>query len=473
MSYHKQLLESFRVRAAEMAEKSRPTYMQAIASLKAFLNTIDNDTPFPSVTIIADWFAHMYLHGMTVRTGMMYFDAISALYGDAVRNGKAVNSDAFRTCKARIKELNLRSDSRPINDEVFGRVLNMTKTADRQTGDVAVATDILMFSLLNRCMPLMEIAGMKTDSICGLSQESAEIAERRSVPRRKYVFGLRQSERTPLQLRRHMEGLLEMLFRLRGIPISGSPADTIESMWAYAALRCGTTGSDIVAALGHAPEGIPVLSLCSGKEISEDRRDDLTVTVASVFVNNPMQWFAMRLRPKVKFTDVTARFSQLQEELQTPELFYPYDEIARRTGRKIVFEKKPVISDVVFFRSRITDILPMFCRIGDLAWCYTTTGHPGGNYAAIPNKAFMNFQNTIGHFSPDYEIAPLGGLQLHEGEKVTVVGGLFNGKDAEIESIDCFRGNVYRLHILADNGIEWRISADSRQLRASRRSDSQ
>ena len=234
---------------------------------------------------------------------------------------------------------------------------------------------------------------------------------------------------------------------------------------AYSALCCGMSGSEVLAMMGTAPAGMPLLSLCEVAEIDTAGKSALMRSVTSIFVENPMRWYPMKLRPRVDFKTMTDRVAQAVNRGASIEFFYPYDEIKKRIGKKLVTESVPVIKDIVFFRARVTDIFPLFCKIGDIAWCYTTTGKPGGDYAAIPRHQFERFQETIGQFTSDYEVAPIGGFEPEEGERVVVLSGLLADREFDISKIEDGDNTVFQLRMIGDNGIQWRTRARKHQLK--------
>ncbi len=172
----------------------------------------------------------------------------------------------------------------------------------------------------------------------------------------------------------------------------------------------------------------------------------------------------MRLRRGVKFETVEARLQTLDAEVAAPEIFYPCNEIAKRVGRRMITDRQPVIPDIVFFRCRRSNVFNLFCHIGDLAWCYTVPGTGIRNYAAIPAVDFDIFQRTIGMFTNDCEVAPIGTLTPRPDERVVLVGGLFQGCNARFRNTEN-DNTLYRLEILGDNGFEWRINVDPRLVR--------
>lgn len=458
------MLEYFRVKVDSITTSSIKSYRKAYESLHTFALSHEccdwNDD-----VCIADWFVDMYIKGTAFKTSCHYLDLASGLYKQALTDGVVVDENPFARFRHRIKSLDDSIWRKVISDTDFSKMISVTKSADRQTGEIALATDILLFSLLNACMPLDTVVRLAKDQAEQFDRESIAIINRHISTKRKYVFDLKQSERTPNQLAREVNSLMVRLFHLRDIPIFGSIDETIASYLAYAALKCGASGSEIVKALGKAPKGVPVLSLYNCIS-NQEQCSQMSKEVGMVFVVNPLQWFAMRLRPGVKYEDIDKRFNVLADELHRPQFFYPYDEIAKKINKRIVIEQRPVISDIVFFRTKITDIYPMFCRIGDLAWCYTTTGHTGSAYASIPQSNFDRFQEAIGHFTPDYQVAPMGTMIPHEGERIIILGGLLSGQEIDINKVvEADSSNIYRICFDSQNGIDWKVGVDHRNIK--------
>lgn len=421
--------------------------------------------------MLAEWMVHMYLSDLSAKTSRLYLDVVAGLYHKAAAARRIPEAGAFKDFRSLLKNQPENECGHRITRADLDRCISLTREAPAMSGEMALAADIVLFSLLNRAMPLAEIAMLRRRDLDAYSEESNAVAARHTSARRAYVFPLNQSENTPKTTARRISELVRRLFSIKGIPFTGDADSTLRTIWACGALRLGVTASEVRTLLGDALPDIPCIDMCAPENLPDTCVTAITRSVGQLFYENPLRWFAMRLRPGVKFDDITRRFGQISDEITIPETFYPYEEIARRTGRKLVFEQKPVIADVVFFRSPITGVLPLFARIGDLAWCYTTTGRPGAPYAPIPNSAFINFQKTIGQFTPDYEVAPLGGLEPRAHDRVVVVGGLFHGMDGEFRDITHNPSDataIYRINLTGTNGIEWRISLDPRLVTAAK-----
>ncbi|MCM1140892.1 MAG: hypothetical protein NC453_20165 [Muribaculum sp.] len=462
------LIKKFRSMALTKSDTSRRNYDKAIRCLETFMGTYPYASDFPSEQTLADWLLNMRVRGISGKTVIHYIDIISALYKDVISESTPNNPRLFSEFKARAKQI-LTSTTKewPIDDKILKRILSITKSSSAFSEKMLVASDIFTFSLLNGAMSLLDVAKVKTDEIDDSSDAISVIIKRNSELNRKYLFPLNQSKLTTKQLAENAELKVRGLFVANHITEVESIDDTIKLIWTYAALRCGIPGSEIIAILGAPVRSIPESTICVKSDISIERRSALMETVNTLFCNNPLRWYAMKLRSHVVFEDVENRVKNLDDHILRPEFFYPYDEIRKRVGKKIVKEQQPVIPDIVFFKLRVTDIFSLFNRIGDLAWCYTITGKPGGDYAPIPKRSFERFQETIGHFTPEYEIAAIGGFEPKEGESVVIISGPLANYEFEVDKHVNTDNVIFQLNMIGDNGFQWRTSAKKRQIEPS------
>lgn len=523
------MLEFLRTQAQSMpSEQTRTRYLRALDLFSAFIDSnygreVSNfpHTSAPSHLqyldsgLLVDWLVSQWLSSTPYNTASLYLDIISSLYGACAKAGKLPPTKVFSEIKGRLKSLGRDSWDRGIDEEVFARALRLTKNAAHCLSDDAIAADMVLWSLTHGCMPIMEVAMLIRDDVNPDNSEETAIAGRQlGKSRRKYLFSLHQSDLTPRQLEKKVRRIIQDLFRRTRLPISDRIDDTIESLWAYAALSSGVSPTGILLRFGRVPLGLPILKLAEssdssyGREVSNfptphantDPKDprlpansglrnpDSFNAIGKIFIDNPLRWYAMSLRPGVRFTQLARRIEILGDTVPHVELFYPSEEIVRHIGKKLVVCQRPFISRVVFFRTRLTDIYRLFSRIGDLAWCYRLNGHPGAPYAEISQHQFDLFQQTIACFTPDFEVAESGEFQLKPNDRVKVIGGLFTGIEADIESLVTRKPEalslktpqsqdsrpttedthiVYRLNLIGDNGIDWRITVDPRLLQPS------
>ena len=450
-----------------MSEGSVKVYQRALSSWLTFSRAC-NATPFPiSEAGISNWISYMGFSGISAKTVTLYLNALSGMNAKATDAGITEHTGAFQSARKLWREMEETAWDNQITPEQFGRFALLAKKASSTDADSCTAFDLMLLSLIRGCTPVAETATLKKSETAAMDAEEQAIANRNASTGRRYVFGLHQSELTANQLSRHIDSELREWLTSRNLPFFTSADLTVKSYWAYAAMKAGRTGSDVRAAAECVPPGVPALALCRPSENID--ASEINAEVRRLLLVNPLKWYAMRLRPRVKFRQLSERFGKMEtEKAAVPEIFYPCDEIVRRTDGRLTAEDRPVISDIVFFRSRVTDIFPLFCEIGDLAWCYRTPGSINNQYAAIPDSAFRQFQRTIGHFTPDYEVAPIGKLAMGPDDRVVILGGAFEGMNADILSV--IKGAseeniVFRLHFVGANGIDCRVKVDSRMVR--------
>lgn len=259
-----------------------------------------------------------------------------------------------------------------------------------------------------------------------------------------------------------------LVHKLKEFPTGKEPQEEIISfIWGCIALKMDIR-ADIIKSL--APEimsYLPFLSLTETKDINPKELLAAQKAVSLFIQGENSEWFAMRLRPKVKYDQLLNRLAILSEEYKLPELFYPNEEIMRRVGRKIEWKNKPVISDIVFFKYRRSQIPILFSGLYDIAWCYRTPGSLSRNYARIPETAMDNFKKSLGIITADFEVTPAGEMELRPGDKVVVVNGDYMDSEGLIikkPSLDDDGNKIYRVTLLNSNG-RWDIGIDARLLK--------
>lgn len=478
------IFDILRINTESLAQSTRKTYTKAASALATFLNEKGIGIETLTSPLISEWIVSMYASGLSLKSIKLYVDAVASLCNSAAGSCRFLGEIAFKEIKAALQTIVATSNDIRLTKEEFKRLVSIGRSAGNQSGEISLATDIFLTALLTGCMPVKKVITLKNSDIDDSEKEISEIADRHSSARRRYVFPLQQSILSESRIERNVNNLVRRLLALRNLTWFGTTDETVRTYWAYTALMCGKSGSEIISTLGKAPAGLPILSLCDSFDISSETREKTRREIGEALTDNPLRWYAMRLRPHATYAELDRRLTAIANEIKRPETFYPCEEIARKTGRRVSFRQKPIISDIVFFRSRVTGILPLFRKIGDLAWCYTTAGRTGSTYAAIPQRDFEIFQEAIGQFTPEYEVAPLGTLPLKENDRVIVVGGLFQGHEAildkitpsPISSLDTLdpqisaapnlAQTIYQLRISGNNGIEWRICTDARTVKA-------
>ncbi len=457
------ILKNFRSRITPLSGRSQSVYTRAIRSLELFLIARDLRIATLSLTDILDWAADQLRSGLAQKTVSQFLNVFNSVWNSAIKDRLLTDTDIIREARRLIADYNP-ADDIPVSDATFNRLVGLFRSATDSNPDKenAIPLDLLILSLSNGAMPLCETAVLKMGGGIQII-DNQEITKRNTSPRRKYLFNLRQSELTTRQLSKLVDREVAKILQ----PLFGQPIDRadryIQAIWANIAMRCGATASTALGCLKDPLPGI-LPAFCLSALTDDTRRLTYCRAVADALTSNPIRWHAMHLRPKVKFEDVLKRIASPEFTGLRPEFFYPCESIRKRIGKKTVFENQPLISGIVFFRSRITDIPSLFRHIGDLAWCFRTFNSSSAPYAEIPDREMHQFQSAIGIFTPGTEICPLDTIQPRDGEPVIVIGGDWARRSGTFEGIgkNEYGSAIFKVKLTSNFGYEWRITIDPR-----------
>lgn len=169
---------------------------------------------------------------------------------------------------------------------------------------------------------------------------------------------------------------------------------------------------------------------------------DPTPQAPEITDSDTLRWFAMRLRPHKTLRTVTDRVTATTDGAALlGTIYYPHEEIARRIGHKIMHASRPVLPDILFFRTRPTAVTPLFRSIGDLAWCYRTAPSPTAPYATIPDADMRRFQHTIGLFTPDLRpVTDPDAPTIQPGQRMLITTGPLAGLTGTVARIRPIQG---------------------------------
>lgn len=429
------VLYFFRSAVAGRSGETRAAYGRVVKSFEGFLASQGLEITYIPETAVTDWAVELLRSGLAPKTVAKYADILAALSNAAVKAGVLSDNEGVRAAKARISGC-IREGRVPKpegTESFFARFAALMRVrpegvATAAQPDAAVWRDVILLSLLNGGMDLADAACLTKDAVGALNDESRAVASRNESPRRrKYVFDLGQSSKTPGQFAGEVRAKTLALLRDRVSPSVADPQAAVRSMWVETAMRSGATAS---AALGCQPAAFRSLTLpgfAVRAEVPGPLRQSFADSVASAIAADSRRWFAMRLRAGVTPGDIDAAIAENAPAWRPSGTFYPMAEISKRVKGRRVTLQKPWISDVLFFKSRVTDILPLFRGIGGKAWCYRVTNTPGAPYAAIPQREMTRFQIAVGEFTPETEVTPLGATPLSPGDEVVVLGGILTG----------------------------------------------
>lgn len=513
--YLQDQIQEFRSALKNVGDSARKSYSKALISLESFMRAYTLQYESLSTRLLADWLITLYLDGHTLSTLTLYLNAISSLNATqyivkSASSTKANDETApnYTLLRATLKSISNDSSSKK------------SSSRQRVTASPSSVTETIPSSLLRDLYKTAVIAGgisiesaarLRKSNLPDFPEEIAELTAPYIDSRRRYLFPLDQSNYTPRQLAHRLAEAYANASsqQLRTLP---TPAES----WFRKALQLGATPSEAIAALGRNPllgtPQAPIIRLldCVSKSTTEDAWNTemqekygidaqesaqrLRALVAEAVTDNPLHWYAMHLRQGVTLQELQERLDQIfalplentktlsaqsprpgssASTVETPrsklitEIFYPTHKVAERTPKGIRHHEEPLLPGILFFRARLTDLLPLFRQIGDIAWCYRDPSRRDRGYAPIPDRQMQAFQLAIGIFTEETTVAPLGTIMPRPGQKILILGGPLAGHTATFQKtkeIPPSSQVLYRLTLPGINGIEWQADLDPRIL---------
>ena len=320
---------------------------------------------------------------------------------------------------------------------------------------------MVMFAVLGGGLDFRQLAGWRREDRMPDSALLEEIRLRYDTPRHKYLFPLGQSELTPRQLTERLTALFRGALRSCGLNLAADPASTGADLWLSAVYEVTGSIRRAVDLTGIASATNPAFAMMTpGKPETDAERERLLSHVRAIIVNDPVEWHVMRLRPGVTCDRMMQRLCDEKMSGRLTDVYCPSVEIARRVGRRIVFDDRPAIPGLVFFMSRASDITPVFRSIGDLAWCYRTGRNPGAPYAVITDQEIRTLQQAIGFIDPKGEVTETDSVGFEPGDKILIRSGEMAGMSAEITLVEKKSGELlYHLRFPEGNGLSWTVNS--------------
>ena len=473
--------EFFRSALALKPAGSR-SYSAAVTDFSAALVRHAIAAEAVSESVLIDWITARWSRGRSLNTSLNYLDCLRSLYATAAKAGLTDRGDAidaaFRAVRPMLRSAMQKASADSAADvSVVNKLLTFSHKEPSSDPDERLSEDILHQLLMHPTSApdapapdslLTHIALLRQDA---RPEFGADILEHYRSSRRRYALPLRQPELTPRQLHKALTDRIRATLTANGISILGPTAsveDTVAALRLTAALHLNFHASRAVSALRWANAALLLPLPVAAEAADEADAAEVNAAIAAMLDRGARRWYALRLRRNADYEDITRRLAANASSIATPELFYPCREIAKRIGRRLVYRNQPLINDVVFMRSRRSDLRAILAALDDLAWAYTTRNPDGTVAAAVISQAQMDaFQNTIGIFTEDMEVFPLGTLTPMEGEPVAVIGGTLIGRRGRFDTtVRGPHGTVlYRLLLPGNNGVEWRATLTPRLVR--------
>lgn len=463
-------LEWLRLKCEENENrKTLASSRQALDSFSRFIGGAEIGFADFNRHLIGEWTAYLLFNGYSLKTASYYIKRLASLYGKAVAEGMAEPSGAFAEIQARLNAPESARFDGTIDKDSSLKLLKLYRTP--YSGDPLrqLARDMLLFAVFNGGLSFEELLMYTKDGYTGNNPHITEIVSRYAKPKNKFLFPLDRHSKNTRQLVKTVENLIRTALSGINAKVSPSPSDTPLNLWCAAAMNCGFPAADIAACVQPRNGASALTAFVEPSDADSGQLSLIRDKVIEVVAHNPVNWYVMRFRRKVTRDMVDKRLKE--RGINLTDIYYPMEEIIRKVGKRNVFEKRPVISWLMFFQTRVTELNNIFHNIGDLAWGYRRSREVNSPYAAISPKEIYALQTAIGTFSADTQLHEEGDLELHPGDRIVVIGGLLKGRPATYESSmnakdkDAGSKTIYR--ILLDGGQyrDWVVDEDPRLVR--------
>lgn len=381
---------------------------------------------------IRNWAALMVAKGSTPLTLRRYLGKLHTLY-TAFRPADSQAEPLFEELRDKIADPSLYPDSATI--PIPGQIYRLPEKISRLSDDEKARACALLYLLYSGGAPFSRVTELKfSDADNESIEQLREITDQMPRERRSYVFplghGVRRSGQVSRQLGKSMGRLLADL----GYRVTGAlTPEIIRGWWVDAARSCGIPPEKIAGMFKTIPAERRWLQLVSPLPLTDGDRVAILRQVADSLNSVSPRWYAMFLRDRNTPDDIRRRLKQEKPRmLREIHFFYPTRLIVSKEGKKKIRREVPYIPKILFFRARPDKLQPLFGEIGDLAWCFRTTGTPGAPYAVISRRDMEAFQRMIGVVDETLKVEYTQNPDLKPERRVRIIGGDFKGYEGTI-----------------------------------------
>lgn len=465
------VIDFFKVKSHEATSgRTRDNLLYAVNALCAFAGDSEIDFDGFTDSMVGEWVSRLLFQGYSPKTiSDNILKRIATLYNKAVEEGRARPTDVFRIAREALRSEELSCMSAMGDPDSFGKLQSLTRRECSSDARWQLAKDILLFSIYMGGLSFDEIANYRKDDYKGDSKSILEIVDRYSRPKNKYLFPLDRVNSSSKKINRYIQYLLADILHNHGLKMVAPAPDTTFSLWAYVAMGCGVSASDVAACIAPRNKNVLITAMAVPSELSDEQISRIRRNVESTLNHNPLHWYAMHLRRRVTYKDLVDRLNE--RSIVLDEIYYPMEDVFRKVGKKKVFESQPVISWLVFFRTRATLLNNLYKEIGDLAWGYRYLPDFRSPYAVISEREIRYYQESIGTLSPGTQILNDDEVKFNEGDYLVVLGGALNGRHAIFVSEKKLKGDtpegriIYRVRLAGGTNANWIVEKDPNLVR--------
>lgn len=412
------LSQNGRIKTSAMYEKA----------VRSFVKSLDDNNPnLADITEpqIKRWVDGL-LPRLSIDTILRYIESLGRIYGYAVKSGLASDAELF----SNIKEYALGLSSEGFDKESKRLVDGIGKLASINSAGLAglrKAIDVYLFSFYHAGMPIEDVVALRIDDqlISSVAQAEA-ISAKYAAPIRRYVFPLRQWQRTTRQIVNELESALKTVARAYDISLGNkSPLEYIRSAWLAAAKSCAIPIEDICACCPSVAANSKLKSI-EPSALSQAQIDDIKRKVANSIIDMNRYWYAIRFMGKEEYV----RNEIERQNLSSPiRIYYPLEEICKKVGRRRIIENRPTIRNIMFLQA-MPDTLDAIVRNRteqSKFYVIRNKSTQGNSYAIIPNEQMRQFSVLVSNGLDILGDDEIKQVEIIKGSYVSITDGIYKG----------------------------------------------
>jgi transcription antitermination factor NusG len=432
------LKNSRRLNDSSMTEK-------AIRSLKKHLN--GKDPGFEDLTepVIKAWIDAI-LPKLTTATLIRYMESLGQLYKHAVRLGYIADTDVFDSVREYVEGM-CNEGFDKISQRLIDTVRKLASVRRTNPPCMGYAIDVYLYSFYHAGLDIDKIIELQDDSqLCQMPQTDA-IKSKYDAPRRKYIFPLDQWQKSTKQNKALVERNFKNYLHIHAIKVGGrTNEEFIANAWVAAAKSCGISNADICACCPQVVNNSKLQGVVPS-DLTQAQIDDIKCRVANVIVDMVPHWYAIRFvgADKKVRTDV-------QDICDTTpyKLYYPIEEIYKKTKKKIVVESRPTIRNILFIQTTACTINRIELAKIEQKSFHVLRNHARKNrtFAIIPNKEMHTFSALVSDGTDIIGEDELRDVEIIEGCYVEITEGLnkgYRGKVLKVRNRDNSKATLLQI----------------------------
>lgn len=388
------------------------------------------------------------LQKLSASTLLRYVESLGKIYDLAVRQQLAPQNSVFASAREYL--IGLCGEGL---DKRSRRLVNSVRTLSgmhfTSAPAISMAVDILLFAFYNAGMPIENVIGLHVDdAVCDIPQIDV-IKNKYTAVGRKYMFPLRQWQRTTNQIKISLESNLKTVFRAYKLqPCYSAFNEFVATAWVAAAKECGVSMCDICACC---PSGLDAAKLSIiPSDLTQHKVNDIMRNVANTIVDMNRYWYAIRFIGKVEVVSKEIARLGLSDAIST---YYPIEEICRKIGKKRVVENRPTIRNILFVRTTHDALCTLVKRKSNDSrfYVFRSASSTDNNFAVIPNDQMRSFSVLVSNGLDILGDDDLQQVDIVEGSYVQITEGIYKGYCGQvIKARNDDNSRVTMLKIAAD-----------------------